>query len=323
MAPRFIMGTGIPHPSPSPVSENPFAGGDPSSIDKGPEVSVTYKRRAKIPQRESEGNLQGAITKVEKEEAKSGKVLNKKRNYAQFHLEFGLSDFLLHTCTICRFRYAKGDEADDKFHRIFHKNYTHGIPFKVWEVVEMMEMELGDGRIFHQHCMVLSNLDFNFVLRFGMLFDIHCISVFPILQPFHVYMFVSSGWIIGCLVAEPIKKPYRILSSPRREPLYHQNGKEGKEYSVVLQFGEYLEILQEQDAVPASCGIRTIWVARSNRRKHIAGYVLDAVRGSFSNDPFLDCSKLAFYLPTSVGMTDMQLYWRKFILGVHNHLIVE
>ena len=61
----------------------------------------------------------------------SEKVLNKKRSYAQFHLELGQSDFLLHTCTTCGFKYAAGDEGDVTFHKPFHKNYTHGIQFKV------------------------------------------------------------------------------------------------------------------------------------------------------------------------------------------------
>lgn len=65
------------------------------------------------------------------EPTKSAKVLNKKRNYAQFHLELGQSDFLLHACKTCGFEYSKGDEGDEKVHKTFHKNYTHGIPFKV------------------------------------------------------------------------------------------------------------------------------------------------------------------------------------------------
>ncbi|KAK1380428.1 hypothetical protein POM88_027172 [Heracleum sosnowskyi] len=107
----------------------------------------------------------------------SSKVLSKKRNYAQFHLEFGQSDFLLHTCSTCGFKYATGDQEDEKVHNSFHKTYTHGIQFKgrrnervihvaeerrvllvldsdhpaqwkkVQEVVKMMEMELGEGWI--------------------------------------------------------------------------------------------------------------------------------------------------------------------------------
>ena len=58
-------------------------------------------------------------------------VKNKKRSYAQFHLEFGQSDFVLHTCSTCGIKYVAGDEKDEKIHKGFHKDYTHGIQFKV------------------------------------------------------------------------------------------------------------------------------------------------------------------------------------------------
>ena len=45
--------------------------------------------------------------------------------------QVGQSNFLLHTCKTCGFKYAPGDEVDEKVHNTFHKNYTHGIPFKV------------------------------------------------------------------------------------------------------------------------------------------------------------------------------------------------
>lgn len=58
-------------------------------------------------------------------------VKNKKRNYAQFHLDFGQSDFLLHNCSTCGVKFAPGDAEDEKAHKEFHKNYTQGVTFKV------------------------------------------------------------------------------------------------------------------------------------------------------------------------------------------------
>ncbi|KAJ8530223.1 hypothetical protein K7X08_037058 [Anisodus acutangulus] len=196
--------------------------------------------------------------------AKSGKVLNKKRKYAQFYLELGQSDFLLHTCTVCGFKYAKGDEK-------FHKNYTHGIPFKGWwnerilqipslaigriilvldedpppqrnkvqEVVKMMEMELGDGWINHQLC--------------------------------KVYLFISSQriWMSG---SRAHKEGKNQSTKSREEPDESING----------------VVLCEKEAVSALCGIRAIWVTPSNRRKHIASYLLDAARESFARMLFLN-----------------------------------
>ncbi|KAL3536034.1 hypothetical protein ACH5RR_004495 [Cinchona calisaya] len=313
---------------PSPVSDNIFADADADDICKDSEISITYKRRVKNLVSNNDANSAGAARELDKEakleRGKSGKVINKKRKYAQFYLELGQSDFLLHTCKICGFKYAKGDEEDEKVHKTFHKNYTHGIPFKGWrnervinvpnldlgrvivvlgddspaqrskvrEVVEMMEMELGDGWIFHKHC--------------------------------KVYLFVSSGRITGCLVAESIEKAYRVLSSSPGKKYHDQNDKEERDNSVILQFGEVSfqrevvrknpsgkstetcdlipgVVLCEKEAVPASCGIRAIWVTPSNRRKHIASYLLDAARCSFCNGLILNCSDLAFSQPTSAG----------------------
>lgn len=59
-----------------------------------------------------------------------GRKLNK-RSYAQFHLELGQSDFFLRTCSTCGIQYAAGNEEDEKDHKTFHQNYTHGVQFKV------------------------------------------------------------------------------------------------------------------------------------------------------------------------------------------------
>ena len=83
----------------------------------------------------NKGQLRGMLPKLiskdlcsKPEPEACGKVLNKKRSYAQFHLDLGQSDFNLRTCSTCGAKYAPGDEKE---HKIFHKNYTHGIQFKV------------------------------------------------------------------------------------------------------------------------------------------------------------------------------------------------
>nr|GMD89705.1 protein CHROMOSOME TRANSMISSION FIDELITY 7-like [Ipomoea batatas] len=130
---------------------------------------------------------------------------------------------------------------------------------KVQEVVKMMEVELGEGWIYNQQC--------------------------------KVYLFISSRRIGGCLVAEPIKEAYRIVSSSQGKKSSVAAKREVSQRSTVLQFGgvsfqrekvrrdppkERLDgldddlngvILCEKEAVPALCGIRAIWVTPSNRRK--------------------------------------------------------
>ncbi|KAJ0624328.1 putative N-acetyltransferase ESCO, zinc-finger [Helianthus annuus] len=62
------------------------------------------------------------------------RVLNKKRKYAQFHLDLGQSDFMFRNCKICGMKFVPGDEDDERLHKEFHKSYTHGIGFKVFDL---------------------------------------------------------------------------------------------------------------------------------------------------------------------------------------------
>ncbi|XP_058003760.1 protein CHROMOSOME TRANSMISSION FIDELITY 7-like [Hevea brasiliensis] len=252
------------------------------------------------------------------ESRSSGKVLNKKRSYAQFHLDLGQSDFNFRTCSACGVKYAPGEEEDEKNHKTFHRNYTHGnervvhMPCselgrivlvlgsyspaqrnKVQEVVKMMEIELGGGWIFHKLCKARGFLT---IIKFFLMWAL-------------VYLFISSQRVAGCLVAEPIKEAFKVLpcSVDKRSDATKKNSKSD---STTLRFGEIklqrettkkaptvnsLEVLDrksngaivcEEKAVSAICGIRAIWVTPSNRRKRIAAQLLDAI---------------AFSPPTSAG----------------------
>ncbi|KAI3447403.1 hypothetical protein Pfo_004068 [Paulownia fortunei] len=218
------------------------------------------------------------------------------------------SDFLLHTCTTCGFKYASRDEGDEKFHKTFHKNYTHGIPFKGWcseriideldrgrivlvqdgdppaqqnkveDIMKMMEMELGEGWIFNKQC--------------------------------KVYLFISSRRISGCVVAEPIKKAYMILLSSTREKYDNATSNEKRRTSVALQFGgvslereirrsDFFQNhgggsrdgvgLCEDEAVPAVCGIRAIDL----------GLILNHTQLAFSESTSVGKALISSYTRTS------------------------
>ncbi|XP_057466822.1 LOW QUALITY PROTEIN: protein CHROMOSOME TRANSMISSION FIDELITY 7-like [Actinidia eriantha] len=317
-------------PDPPPIFDDLF--GDEDTVKKEPEIRITYERRAPKP---DSGNDSGWIDEGPKKPdfgdllskpvpVLSEIVLNKKRSYAQFHLELGQSDFLLRTCATCGFKYAAGDEGDETVHKTFHKNYTHGIQFKGWrnereihmpslhgpriilvleddpalrrnkvqEVVNMMEMELGEDWIFHKRCK---------------------------------YLFVDSQRIAGCLVAEPVKTAYKVLSTSLAERAEDMTTKDARPNSTTLQFGEVIfrrEVIRrapsitnsealegnlngaifcEEEGVPAVCGIRAIWVTPCNRRKRIASHLLDAARKTFVMGVVLERSQLAFSQPTSAG----------------------
>ncbi|KAG1369755.1 protein CHROMOSOME TRANSMISSION FIDELITY 7 [Cocos nucifera] len=250
-----------------------------------------------------------------------GKLVNKKRSYAQYHLELGQSNFLLHTCSVCGLRYARGDEGDEKVHKNFHKSYYEGIQFKGWrservvskpgcngdrillvldcdppaqkrkvqEIIKIMEKELGfgDDRLLHKLC--------------------------------KVFLFISRNRIAGCLVAEPIKKAHRVISSSSSckdsDDISHELAVADTELmrpKPTIQFGAFSfkrevikrsfstnganvdqwyggAILCEEQAVLALCGFRAIWVVPSHRRKGIASQLLDVARKMTDNMYGLIC----------------------------------
>jgi N-acetyltransferase len=117
-----------------------------------------------------------------------------------------------------------------------------------------------------------------------------------------VYLFVSSQRVAGCLVAEPIEEAFKVLTCSVDERPKCAAKKNSRPNSTTLQFGEVIlqreamrkvtavdslnvlngnhngAVVCEEEAVPAPCGIRAIWVTPSNRRKRIASQLLDAAR---------------------------------------------
>ncbi|KAH0871497.1 hypothetical protein HID58_078519 [Brassica napus] len=301
-------------PSPSPIADvsatTPEADDGLAVWEKSRNVIVnTYERRSATVNRSEV--LKGCIGNppLRKGSSFGSKNLSKKRSYTQFHLELGQSDFLLRHCSECGATYAPGDELDEKSHQSFHKDYMYGIPFKGWqnervfaspsfnknrivmvlletdspahrnkvqEVVKMMEVELGEGWILHKRC--------------------------------KVYLYVSSQRISGCLVAEPIKEAFKIKSPLEDEKRLKKESSSLP--STSIQFGNIVlqrqvskrcresngkldngAIVCEEEAKPAVCGIRAIWVSPSNRRNGLATRLLDTARESFSSECVLEKSQ--------------------------------
>ncbi|XP_038904840.1 protein CHROMOSOME TRANSMISSION FIDELITY 7 isoform X2 [Benincasa hispida] len=209
--------------------------------------------------------------------ASSTKILvkNKKRSYAQYHLLFGQSDFLLHFCSTCGIKYARGDEDDEQSHKAFHKKYTCGIQFKGWtheRVIDIPSVE--GGRIL----LVLDSDP-----------SAHKHKVEEVVKMMEKEL--GSGWILhkNYQFGNITFQREAILKKPTNNP-------------EALEMNMNGAILCEEEPVPAVCGIRAIWVTPANRRKHIASRLLDAARKSFYKRAALECSQLAFSQPTSSGM---------------------
>ncbi|KAH7839315.1 hypothetical protein Vadar_002557 [Vaccinium darrowii] len=251
------------------------------------------------------------------------RILKKKRSYAQLHLDLGQSDFLLHTCSICGFMYACGHEGDEKV----HKDYTHGMQFKGWHNERVVNLpSTTTGRVI----LVLDGdptAHKKKVQKVVEMMEIDLGSGWLINKSFKVCLYILQKRIAGCLVAEPIKTAYRVLSNLEApESIKGSNANKNGSNSSKLQFGGInfqreavkrapsainpvaLEeelmgaVILGNEAVPAICGIRGIWVAPSMRRKQIASQLLDAARVSFCEGFVLKSYQLAFSDPTSSGM---------------------
>ncbi|CAL5068691.1 unnamed protein product [Urochloa decumbens] len=302
-----------------------------------PKISAFFKRQETDPDPNSgdgkglgQGSGGGAAEAEAKRKPKDrgrGELVSRKRSYAQFHLELGQPDFVLHTCSVCGMMYARGNDDDEKVHKAYHKTYFEGVPFKGWrneaviarsesgdrvtlatdensfmwntkvkEVIAVVEKELGfaEGKLLHKLC--------------------------------KVYLYISGQRIVGCLVTEPIKTAHRVIPSSTEES--HSdllaNNTESRKTDHTLEFGKISfkrEIVRRntpsaknkeehrdpgaiicgKEAVPALCGFRAIWVVPSRRRKRIGSKLMDVARKTFCEGRTLGISQLAFSPPTFSG----------------------
>lgn len=80
-------------------------------------------------------------------------------------------------------------------------------------------------------------------------------------------------------------------------------------------------IIYSEVPVPAVCGVRGLWVSRSERRKGIATKLLDAMRQTFSLGYILEPCQCAFSQPTSDGKAFAASYCQRDSFLIYNSSI--
>ncbi|RCV34368.1 hypothetical protein SEVIR_7G163100v4 [Setaria viridis] len=281
-----------------------------------PKISAFFKRQETEPDPNSGGGEEhgqgsggcGGATEAKRKpkDGERGELVSKKRSYAQFHLELGQPDFLLHTCSVCGMMYARGNDDDEKVHKAYHKNYFEGVPFKGWRNEAVIARSEGGDRVTlatdENYCMwnskvkeVITVVEKELGFAEGKLLHKLC----------KVYLYISGQRIVGCLVAEPIKTAHRVIPSSMEQShsdLLASNT-ESRKTDHTLEFGKISfkreiirrntpsvkdkeehqdpgAIICEKEAVPALCGFRAIWVVPSRRRKRIGSKLMDVARHS-------------------------------------------
>uniref|UniRef100_I3LWR5 Establishment of sister chromatid cohesion N-acetyltransferase 2 n=1 Tax=Ictidomys tridecemlineatus TaxID=43179 RepID=I3LWR5_ICTTR len=206
---------------------------------------------------------------------------NKETN-AQLIIDAGQKHFGATICKSCGMIYTASNPEDEMQHVQYHHRFLEGIKYTGWKK-ERVVAEFWDGKI----VLVLPR-DPAYALR--KVEDVQELADhelgFQQVVPkcpnkTKTFLFVSDEKkVVGCLVAEPIKQAFRLLSEPSESPRAWQ-------CSNVPE--------------PAVCGISRIWVFRLQRRKRIARRLVDTVRNCFMFGCFLSTNEIAFSDPTPDG----------------------
>ncbi|XP_043839219.1 N-acetyltransferase ESCO2 isoform X2 [Dromiciops gliroides] len=209
----------------------------------------------------------------------------------QFVIDAGQKHFGAIICKSCGMIYTAANPEDEAQHAHYHQRFLEGIKYMCWKK-ERIVAEFWDGKIIlvlpgdpkyairkaEEVCELVDNeLGFKQVIP-------NCPGKIK------TFLYISERKVIGCLIAEPIKQAFRVLTepaspdSPNQQTFFNQRA---------WQCSSTPE--------PALCGISRIWVFSLMRRKGIARRLVDTVRNCFMFGCFLRTDEIAFSDPTPDG----------------------
>ncbi|XP_019491676.1 PREDICTED: N-acetyltransferase ESCO2 [Hipposideros armiger] len=208
----------------------------------------------------------------------------------QLIIDAGQKHFGATMCKSCGMIYTASNPEDELQHVQHHHRFLEGVKYAGWKK-ERVVAEFWDGKI----VLILPH-DPSYALR--KVEDVQelvdCELGFQQVVPrcpnkTKTFLFISDEKrVVGCLIAEPIKQAFRVLSEPTGP-----ESPSSKECHRAWQCSNVPE--------PAVCGISRIWVFRLKRRKRIARRLVDTLRNRFMFGCFLSTNEIAFSDPTPDG----------------------
>lgn len=186
------------------------------------------------------------------------------------------------------------DNPEDNFqHNQFHQRFLESIKYVGWKK-ERVVAEFWDGKIIlvmpgDPKYAIKKADDVRHVADSELGFQQLTLS-----RPTQAktYLFINSErMVVGCLVAEPIRRAYRVLEQPE----HHKDMT--KDDFMERHRAWCCSTVPEQ----ALCGISRIWVFSLARRQGIATRMLDTVRSTFVYGSHLTKQEIAFSDPTPDG----------------------
>lgn len=207
----------------------------------------------------------------------------------QFVIDAGQKYFGATMCKSCGMIYSASNPEDEIQHAQYHHRFLEGIKYTGWKR-ERVVAEFWDGKI-----LLVLPRDPSYALRKVtdvqelVDYELGFQQVVPKCpEKAKTFLFVSDKRVVGCLIAEPIKQAFRVLSESTGP-----ESSDSKENSRAWQCSNVPE--------HAVCGISRLWVFKLKRRKRIARRLVDTLRNSFMFGCFLSINEIAFSDPTPDG----------------------
>ncbi|XP_028614699.1 N-acetyltransferase ESCO2 [Grammomys surdaster] len=202
----------------------------------------------------------------------------------QFIIDAGQKHFGTTMCKSCGMIYTASNPEDEIQHLQHHHRFLEGIKYVGWKR-ERVVAEFWDGKIVlvlpHDPSYAIKKVeDVQELVDLELGFQ-QVVPMYP--NKTKTFLFIDEKRVVGCLIAEPIKQAFRVLSEPTAT----------KECSRAWRCSDVPE--------PAICGISRIWVFKLKRRKRIARRLVDTVRNCFMFGCFLSTNEIAFSDPTPDG----------------------
>ncbi|XP_053239838.1 N-acetyltransferase ESCO2 [Podarcis raffonei] len=209
----------------------------------------------------------------------------------QMIIDAGQKHFGATVCKSCGMVYSAASPEDETQHAQYHQRFLEGIKYVSWKN-EHVAAEFWDGKI----VLILQD-DPKYAIKKAEavreLVDNELGFKQVVLRcPTQTYLFVSTEKkIVGCLIAEPVRQAYQVLSEPPPVSGSPTND------SLEPQRAWCCSTKPEK----VFCGISRIWVFSLMRRRGIASRLVDVMRRTFLFGSFLNTNEIAFSDPTPDG----------------------
>ncbi|KAG8224026.1 hypothetical protein J437_LFUL001103 [Ladona fulva] len=221
----------------------------------------------------------------------------------QLIIDAGQKSLAPSTCPECGFFYQKGDADEEKMHKMYHGSGKPGIKHLGWKW-ERVAIKFPEGRVIR----VCSGDPKTWWTKVDSVLekandDLGITFTSKLPKNAQAYMFVGDGYILGCVIAEPIRVAYRLLEGDRNEV-----EKVEVDENKSLEIPKVPSFCSNTPVRGSRCGINRMWTCASERRKGIATKILDSIRATFVYGHILRLDELAFSDPTPLGLSFAQKY---------------